>query len=158
MATQTVGPFYRTATVIEEGSTSRYVRNRCEQMLVLTRLKFGTVEERNIFTQNLLITRDSDVMRSRVRQPEHVVGTSRSGTRSRLDMPPMLHITLRKLSRRGGQKMLAGHLRRPIDQSHGILQLIPESVCAARLVEGRASPVTAAQNLIGQPAVQQERN
>src|ERR1700759_1449505 len=71
----------------------------------------------------------------------------------RWGMPPMLDVALAELMGCRAQEMLAQQDRFGVDEGHRVLQLIAKSECATRLIKTGASPQTAAQNLIEQPAV-----
>ena len=60
----------------------------------------------------------------------------------------MLHVAFDELMRRGAQQMGARELRGAHRQRHAVLQLIPEPVGAAGLVERGAPPDPARQRLI----------
>ena len=68
----------------------------------------------------------------------------------------MLDIALPELPARGSQQVLSGHRRSHRGQGHAVLQLVPEAVGAAGLVEPRPGPNAARECLIGQPAVEHD--
>src|SRR5450830_182232 len=70
-------------------------------------------------------------------------------------MPPMLHIPLKELALGATDQLLAGEPRCRMDQRHGILQLIAESVGTAGLIIATPSPEPAGYCLVNQPAVGQ---
>ena len=95
-------------------------------------------------------------MGDRVGEPGPIVGDARAHALARMRQPPMLHVALDELPRRGAQQVLARHRRPRGDQRHAVLQLVAEAVGAARLIERRAGPDAAGQRLIQQPAVQHD--
>ena len=76
-----------------------------------------------------------DIVRDGVGEPDPVVGDPRAHALTRMRQPPMLHVALDELPRRGAQQVLARHRRLRGDQRHAVLQLVAEAVGAARLVE-----------------------
>ena len=71
-------------------------------------------------------------------------------------MPPVLHVALHELPRRGAQQMLPRQPARRHRQRHHVLQLVAEPVGAPRLVEGRARPHPTGQRLVQQPAIEHQ--
>src|ERR1700732_4957980 len=71
-------------------------------------------------------------------------------------MPPVLHITFDELSAGGAQQMLAYQFALGDRESHNILELVPEAIGAAGLIESRPGPNTAGQSLVQQPSVQEQ--
>ena len=67
----------------------------------------------------------------------------------------MLHVAFDELPRGGAQQMCARQIGPRYAKRHHILQLVAETIGAARLVEAGARPDAAGQRLIGQPAVQE---
>ena len=70
-------------------------------------------------------------------------------------VPPMLHIALGELARRGQHDLRAQHLRRRPGQRHRVLQLVAKSVRTPGLVEAGPRPQAARHRLVQQPAVHQ---
>ena len=87
-------------------------------------------------------------------KPHAVIGYACTNPLPRVRQPPMLDISLNKLSRRRPQQMLPRQLRFGNGQRHAVLQLITKAISPAGLVKRRACPNTAGQCLIKQPAVQ----
>ncbi len=67
----------------------------------------------------------------------------------------MLDIALRELALGAAQQVLAHQRGLRMHQRHHVLQLVAETVGAARLVVTAASPQTAGQGLVQQPAIGQ---
>ena len=70
----------------------------------------------------------------------------------------MLDVSLDELAAGGAEKMLAEQAGLGVDNGHRVLQLIPKTERAARLIEPGARPHPAGQGLVDQPAVGQEIN
>src|ERR1019366_8229923 len=70
-------------------------------------------------------------------------------------MPPVLHVTLEELALGATDQLLACEPRCRMDQRHGVLQLIAETVGATGLIIPTTAPEPAGQCLIDQPAVGQ---
>ena len=85
-----------------------------------------------------------------------IVGEARSYSAPRRLVPPVLHVALDKLAARGAQQMTARDLGLGIEKRHGILELIPKSVGAARLIERRPRPHATGQRLIQRPSIEQD--
>ena len=71
-----------------------------------------------------------------------------------LRMPPVLHVALDELTRRGAQDVGARDIPFRVHERQGVLKLIAESERAAALIECRASPHTAGERLIETPAIE----
>src|SRR5205809_3550893 len=71
-------------------------------------------------------------------------------------MPPVLDIAFHELSRGRAQDVVPCEVGRGVHEGHHVLQLVAESVSAARLIKGRAAPDAAAESLVKQPAVEQK--
>ena len=68
----------------------------------------------------------------------------------------MLHVSFAKLTTGRAQQVFAEHVRLGMYQGHRVLQLIAEAEGTSGLIEPRASPHTAGQRLVDEPAVGQE--
>ena len=68
----------------------------------------------------------------------------------------MLDVSLDELAARRSEQVLARDRWPDRRQGHAVLQLVPEAVGAAGLVESRAGPDAAGEGLIGQPAVEHD--
>ncbi len=68
----------------------------------------------------------------------------------------MLDIAFHELSRGRAQDVVARDVGRRVHEGHDILQLVTETVSAARLIKSGAAPETAAERLINQPAIEQK--
>ena len=124
--------------------------------LVLLFLQERRLKEGCRGVQNRRVAGHGYVVADRVRKPEQIVRTAATNAGSGWLMPPMLYVSLGELPRSGPQNHFARGLRRRVDQGQGILQLIPEAVGSARLIQRRTAPDTTAQGLIEQPAIHQE--
>src|SRR6266508_2029778 len=71
-------------------------------------------------------------------------------------MPPMLNIAFHELTRGRAQDVVTRDVRRGVHEGHDILQLVAETVSAARLIKGRAAPNPAAEGLVKEPAIEQK--
>jgi len=67
----------------------------------------------------------------------------------------MLHVAFEELSPGVTNELLAGEPRRRMNQRHGVLQLIAETISTAGLIIAAAAPDSAGQGLVYQPAVGQ---
>ena len=68
----------------------------------------------------------------------------------------MLDIAFDELPGRGAQEMLARQRRSRQGERHSVLELIAETVSAARLIERRSRPHAAGERLIEHPAIQHD--
>ncbi|MOA22931.1 hypothetical protein D3C78_1435280 [compost metagenome] len=73
-----------------------------------------------------------------------------------MGQPPVLDITFNKLARRGTQQMLSGGLGLGKAERHSILQLIAKTIGPPGLIKRRASPDSASECLIQQPAIEHD--
>src|SRR5438132_11297531 len=71
-------------------------------------------------------------------------------------MPPVLDIAFHELSGGRAQDVVAREVGRGVHESHHVLQLVAKAVSATRLIKGRATPHTATESLVKQPAVEQK--
>ena len=69
-------------------------------------------------------------------------------------MPPVLHVSLRKLAGGGQHQLFPGPLRHSEQQGPHVLELVPEAVGSAILILRRAGHQPAGQHLIERPAVE----
>ncbi len=102
------------------------------------------------------VARYLDVMRDYEWEPAHIVRASRADAQTGFRMPPVLHVSFEELPGRGRQNVRSRKVRREVKERERILQLIAISERAARLVQRGAAPESAAQRLVGQPAIQQK--
>ena len=65
----------------------------------------------------------------------------------------MLYVAFRELARRAQQQVRTYQIGCGVHQGHHVLQLVAKTKGAAGLVEGRACPKPASQNLVQQPSV-----
>ena len=141
---KSVGPGFQAAI---EGPGAMFVhagglfRNLRLEIGILAALGYlrSFQEGRQLF-QHALVSGDFQVMQHRIGQPHPVVGEMRAHAPSRRRMPPMLHVPLRELPRGSPHDLLPGQGRVQGRQGHDVLQLIPESECAAGLIESGARP------------------
>ena len=63
-------------------------------------------------------------------------------------VPPMLDISFQKLAGGAQEQVLAHQVRFGVDQRHHVLQLIPETEGASRLVVAAARPNAAPDSLV----------
>ena len=68
----------------------------------------------------------------------------------------MLHVAFLELPRSRAQQVGAGDLGANGGQRHAVLQLVPEAVGPAGLIERRARPDAAGERLVQEPAIQHE--
>ena len=88
------------------------------------------------------------------RQPEQVIRKARAHPATRRRIPPVEHIARFELVPRRFQNLRARNVRAGVQQRHHILKLVAEAKRPARLIQRGASPQTASQRLIHQPAVE----
>ncbi len=127
-----------------------------EEVVGLAVMQRRPFEERDHFVEDGRIAGRVHVVRHAVAQPRTVIGDAAADPAARLRQPPVLDVALRELPARGTQQMLARESRLRDDESHRVLQLVAEAVCAARLVERAAGPQAASECLVEQPAVQHD--
>src|ERR1035437_5354078 len=84
-----------------------------------------------------------DITTGSIRQPQIVIGEKGANALSVGRMPPVLHVTLEELALGATDQLLTGEPGRRMDQRHGVLQLIPETVGAAGLIIAAPAPETA---------------
>ena len=92
-------------------------------------------DEGNLDVEDGAVAGERDVVRGDERQPHAVVGDVRAHALAAVRQPPVLHVALGKLARRGAQDLLAQQLRSGEAQRHRVLELVAEAIRAARLVE-----------------------
>ena len=113
---------------------------RLEVGVRLVGLELGSLDERDALLEDRGVVGDREVAVDRVRQPEAIVGDPGAHAAPCRWMPPVLDVPLGELARRGAQDVLARQLRSGRQERDGVLQLIPEPVRTAGLVEGRPWP------------------
>ena len=114
------------------------------------------VEEGGGLVQHAGVARHGDIAADGIGQPQVVVRDAGAHAAARGGMPPVLHVAFRKLTAGASQQMLARERGALVKERQGILQLVPESERAARLIEPRPSPYPAGQGLVGQPVIDQQ--
>src|SRR5262245_19957077 len=87
------------------------------------------------------------------RQKVEVVGDPSSNASAGRRMPPVLDVAFLELPRRRPKDVRPRLGRIAVNESQDVLKLVAEPVCAAGLVESRASPKSARKNLIEEPAI-----
>jgi hypothetical protein len=68
----------------------------------------------------------------------------------------VLDVALDKLAARGPEEMFAGYRWADRGERHAVLQLVPEAIGAAGLVETRSRPDAAGERLVDEPAVEHD--
>src|SRR5262245_9683882 len=132
-------PVERASAVLEERGALR--RNRGLEIGFEALVgKRRPIDERNLFVKYGRVPRDGDVVCRREGEPDPIVGNARSYTPSRRWMPPVLDIAFRKLPRRRATDLPTRDVAGRHRQRHDILELIAETVRAARLIEARTGP------------------
>ena len=111
---------------------------------------------RHLLVEDRQIAGGGRVLQRGIREPEAIVGKTRPDAAARGFVPPVLDVSLTELMCRGAKQLCAREVRSSKDQRKHVLQLIAESVRAARLIERRPSPDAARQRLIEEPAVQHQ--
>ena len=147
----------RARAVLEERARCSSETRGCEVRLVLASARAARPSRNGTASSSTAASPvDLEVVRDGVGQPEQVVGDARAHAAARRRVPPVLHVALDELPRRGAQEVLARELGLRHGERHHVLQLVAEAVGAARLVERRARPDAAGERLIEQPAVEQQ--
>ena len=111
-------------------------------------------QERHELLEDRRVGGDLEVMREDERQPDAIVGEPRPDALPGRRMPPVLDVALDELPRRGAEQVGPGQRRFGVDQGHRILQLIPEPVRPAALVQCRTGPHPAGERLVQGPAIE----
>ena len=133
------------------------VRNgRLEIGVVLAGLQRVALEKRRELVQHRDVAGRIDIVRGAPGEPDLVVGDTGAHALAGWRQPPMLHVAFDELTRRGAQQVLARECRLRQRERHAVLQLVAETVGAARLVERRARPHAAGERLVEQPAVEHD--
>ncbi len=131
-------------------------RLRCEEIVGLVGTQRLPGEKRHLGVQHRRITRQTDVVRDDAGQPQPVVDDARADPGAGRRQPPVLHVAGDELPAGRTQQVFPRDVRARHAQRHHILQLVPESVRAARLVERGTSPHAARQHLPRQPVVDEQ--
>ncbi len=121
--------------------------------LVLVRRERAHRDERHDLVEHARVAGDAHVLVHDVGQPREIVGEAGAHAASTLRMPPVLDVALDELAGGGAQDVLARHRGLRIHERHDVLQLVAESVRAARLIECRARPHAARERLVERPAI-----
>ena len=107
---------------------------------MLVRVEQAPFEKWNLLVPHRRVAGRRDVVQRGEDQPQPIVGELRTHALPARLVPPVLHVALDELPRRGAQQLLAQHLRPGEDEREHVLQLIAEAERAARLIERRPSP------------------
>ena len=145
----------RCCAMVVEGSLPRRWF-RLEVQVVLIGLEERSLQIRDRLVEDGMVGGDGEVAVDGVRQPQPVVGDVRAHAATGRGMPPVLDVALDELTCRGSKQVLAGELTLRHDQGDHVLELVAESVRAARLVERRPRPEPAGEGLVHEPAVEHD--
>src|ERR1051325_4422005 len=137
-----------------EQRTLRDGIKRNGETLGLVLLQWFALEEWNHLIEDRGISGGANIMCSDERKPEKIVTDPRPDTHARVRVPPVLDIAFHELACGGAQNVAARKRGRRMHKRHHVLQLVAESVGAARLIKGRAAPDPATESLIRQPAIE----
>ena len=141
------------AMLIEAGRFGRALRLVVVRFLF--RIQLAALQEMDRLVEHARIAGRQHITTGGIRQPQIVVGEMGAHALSVGRMPPVLHVALAELALGAADQLLAGEPRCRMDQRHGVLQLIAETVGAAGLIIAAAAPQPAGQCLVDQPAVGQ---
>ena len=97
-------------------------------------------EERDALVQHGGVAGRPHVVRDHVREPEQVVGAAGPRAPPGGLVPPVLHVPLLELARRGAEQVRADQLRPRQHQRHHVLELVAEAEGAPGLVVARNGP------------------
>ena len=142
------------AMLVEAGGLFR--DGRLEEAIAHAWLQCLACQERDDLVEHEGVGGDAHIVRDGVGEPAAVVRYARAHALARVRKPPVLDVALDELAARGPDEMFAGHRRADRGERHAILQLVPEAIGAAGLVETRSRPDAAREGLIGQPAVEHD--
>src|ERR1051326_8776588 len=124
--------------------------------LILAVDEFLTLQERDQRVQNSDIPCYIDKMGDAVGEPDTIVRNACTHANAGIWLPPMLHITFEKLSRRGAQKMFPRDCGPGYGQRHAVLELISKSIGPTCLVKRGTCPGSTCEGLIQEPAVEHD--
>src|SRR5690606_25444577 len=124
--------------------------------LVFLRLEWRRAKKRNFLVQHRLVAGRLHIISGNEWQPEQIIRTTGSDAAPGRRVPPVQNISPFELVPCRLKDVLARQIRARIHVPHRILQLVPETIGPARLVESGTSPETAGQRLVQQPAIQQD--
>ena len=148
-------PVEPTRAVLEQRRTL-FREHRLEVGVVLAGAERLAFEERHGLVQHRAVAGRLYIVCDGVGEPHPVVGNARTHALPRRRHPPVLKVALDELPGRGAQEMRARERRSRQRERHPVLELVAETVGAARLVERRACPHAAGERLVEQPAIQHE--
>ena len=123
-----------------EESGGRLRNRRFKKTIGLVCFELRALEKRNQFVKHEHVFRRLDILRDSVREPSAIIGDARPNPLARLRQPPMLHVALGELTRRGAEQVFARQIGPGGGESHAVLQLVAKTVGAASLIERRARP------------------
>ncbi len=119
--------------------------------LLFVRLQGFALPEGHLLVEDGSIARLFDVLGGHEGQPEQVVGDAGAHPPPRGGMPPVQHVARLKLVPGRAEDVPPRQAGPGVQERHHILELIPEAVGAAGLVEGAAPPDAGGERLIEQP-------
>ncbi len=136
--------------------TGRFFRPAGQIVIrVLLRVYRAAFDEVDGFVQHPGVPGVQNVAARRQRQPQIIIRTVRAHAPARGGMPPMLDISLRELTGRAAEQVLAHEAWLCVDERHHVLQLVAETEGAPRLVVSAPCPKTARERLVEEPPVGQ---
>ncbi len=142
----------RSNTVLVERSTF-FGRVRQVVVGVLVRVHRSSLEEWDGHVQHARVACPENVATRDEWQPEIVVRTVRAHASTRRGMPPMLHVSIGKLTARAAEQVLTHQPGLGMHERHHVLQLVAEAKSTSRLIISTARPQTARERLVEEPAV-----
>ena len=113
---------------------------RFEVRVSLSVEEHWSLEKGNGFVEQRVVAGGPQVVRCGVRQPEEVIGYARAHAASGRLVPPMLHVALDELPRRGLDDLRARQIGSRYRERHHVLKLVAKAVRATGLIERRARP------------------
>ena len=113
----------------------------------------AALQEGDAFIEQRVLARALDVVRQRERQPQPVIGKMGAHAGAARQVPPMLNVTLRELTRRAGQQLAAKQCGRKAHHRHRVLQLVAETEGTTGLVVAGTRPQAAGHGLVRQPVI-----
>ena len=142
------------AVVVQRAADLRDVRQAV--IILLVRPQLGPGQVRHELVEDGRVARRRRIVAGDVGEPEVVVGELGPDPAPGRGVPPVLHVPRDELAGRREEDVGPRDLGSGVDQRHDVLELVAEAVRAARLVEGRPRPDPAGQDLIEEPAVQEQ--
>src|SRR5918994_5600526 len=102
---------------------------------MLIRAQHPALEERHPFLQHRAVARDGDIACRAIAEPYGIIRNPAADSLTRPRQPPMLHVSLSELPRRGMEQMRARDIGPCPQESQAVLELIAKPEGAACLVE-----------------------